>query len=67
MFAALDTEKKGNITIYDLERLIMNQKKSGSRSLIDDIELLVNMYDRSGYRKINFADFQKELIPRLKP
>mgnify|MGYP001008394096 CR=1 FL=1 len=43
----------------------MRQKKSGSRSIVDDIELLIAMYDRTGYRKICFIDFQNELIPRL--
>ena len=62
----MDTEKKGCVTVYDLEKLIMEQKKSGSRSLIGDIELLINLYDRTGYHKISLSDFQSELIPRLK-
>ena len=54
IFEALDGENKCSITVYDLEKMIMQMKKSGSRSLLDDIELLINLYDRTGYRKINF-------------
>ena len=50
-------ERKGSITIYDLERLIINQKKSGSRSIVEEIELLINMYDRTGFQKICYIDF----------
>ena len=53
----MDHERKGNLTVYDLEKLVMKQKKGGSRSIVEDIELLVAMYDRSGYGKINFVDF----------
>ena len=57
IFEALDHERKGSVTVYDLEKLVMNQKKGGSRSIVEDIELLVAMYDRSGYGKINYIDF----------
>ena len=56
-FETLDIERKGSVTVYDLERLIINQKKGGSRSIVDDIELLINMYDRTGFHKICYIDF----------
>uniref|UniRef100_A0A7S3MHN6 EF-hand domain-containing protein n=1 Tax=Favella ehrenbergii TaxID=182087 RepID=A0A7S3MHN6_9SPIT len=65
VFEALDMERKGSITVYDLERLIIEQKRGGSRSLVDEIELLINMYDRTGFHKICYIDFQNELIPHL--
>ena len=51
--------------MYDLEKLVMSQKKGGSRSIVEDIELLIAMYDREGFGKISYVDFQNELIPRL--
>lgn len=65
IFEALDSDHKGSLTVYDLEKLVIQQKKGGSRSIVDEIELLIAMFDRTGYGKINFIDFQNELIPRL--
>jgi len=63
VFEALDSERKGGLTVYDLERLIFPH--SSPSSLISDIELLINVYDRSNLRRICYIDFQNELIPRL--
>ena len=51
--------------MYDIERIILQQRKGGSRSIVEDIDLLVAMYDRSGSGKIQYIDFLNELIPRL--
>ena len=51
--------------MYDLEKLVIQQRKGGSRNIVEEIELLVAMFDRTGYGKISFIDFQNELIPRL--
>ena len=40
-----------------MERLIIKHKKGGSRSIIEEIELVIAMYDKTGYHKITFADF----------
>ena len=39
------------------EKLIIEHKKSGSRTLVDDIELVITMYDMSGYGNIQYVDF----------
>ena len=65
IFDALDVERKETLTVYDLEKLIIGQKKGGSRTLVEEIELLIAMYDTSGFGKINFVDFQNFMIPRL--
>ena len=41
LFDVADCQSKGSVSIYDLERLIIEHKKCGSRSLIDDIELIM--------------------------
>ena len=43
---------------------MIEQKKGGSRTIVDEAELLIALYDRSGFGKISFVDFQNELIPR---
>ena len=65
LFDALDQTKKGSLTSYDIEKLVIEQRKSGSRTIVDEIDLLVAMYDRSCYGKINFADFEYGITPRL--
>ena len=65
IYDCLDSDHKGTLTVYDLEKLVMIQKKGGSRSIVEDIELLIAMYDREGFGKISYVDFQNELIPRL--
>lgn len=58
IYDALDTERKGALTVYDLEKLVIQQRKGGSRSIVEEIELLIAMYDMAGYGKISFVDFQ---------
>lgn len=57
MFNALDMDRKGNINAYDIERLLAEFKQVCSRSTFDEIELLINIYDRTDSRKICFVDF----------
>ncbi len=56
MFKLIDFENKGWISVYDLERLLINHKRGGSRSLVSDIELLVALYAREN-KKIKLVDF----------
>ena len=65
IFDTLDYERKLTLSVFDLERLIVPFRKGGSRNIVEDIELLIAMFDRSGCGKISFIDFQNELIPRL--
>ena len=51
--------------MFDLEKIIIKQRKGGARNIVEEIELLVAVFDRSGQGKISFVDFQNELIPRL--
>lgn len=44
--------------MYDLERLLINHKRSSARSLTTDIELLIGLYDRTGSRRITIYDFE---------
>jgi Ca2+-binding EF-hand superfamily protein len=53
------------LSIYDIERLIIEYKKSGSRTLIEDVELLFAMYDKSGSGRINLFDFRDQLVPLI--
>ena len=36
---------------------MINQRKGGSRNIVEEIDLLVALYDRSGYGKVSFVDF----------
>ena len=65
IFNSLDHNGEGSLSVYDIERIILQQRKGGSRSIVEDIDLLVAMYDRSGSGKIQYIDFLNELIPRL--
>ena len=65
MFDTVDDNRKGCLTVFDLEKLVMKQKKGGSRTIVDETDLLIAMYDKSGSGKISYVDFQNELIPRL--
>ena len=53
----LDYDRKGSLTVFDLEKLVVKQRKGGARSIVEEIELLVAMFDRSGYGKITYIDF----------
>lgn len=63
IFRAVDTEDKGWISVYDLEKLLINHKRCGSRSLVSDIELLISFYDKSGNKQIRLYDFSNEIQP----
>jgi len=58
IFSAIDTEQKGWISLYDLEKLLINHKRGGSRSLVSDIELLISFYDKSKNKQIRLFDFK---------
>jgi Ca2+-binding EF-hand superfamily protein len=53
------------LSVYDVEKLIMEYKKCGSRTLMEDVELLFQMYDKSGTNRINFFDFKDQLSPLI--
>lgn len=65
LFEAVDTQSKNQLSIYDVEKLIIDYKKSGSRTLIEDVELLFAMYDKRGAGRINFFDFKDQLVPLI--
>ena len=48
-----------------MEKLIIEHRKCGSRTLMEDVELLMQMYDKTGVNKINFFDFKDQLAPRI--
>ena len=54
----VDRDQKGALSIYDLERLLINHKRSGVRSLTTDIELLIALYDKTGSKRITLCDFE---------
>ena len=65
VFELVDGQGKNALSVYDIEKLIMEYRKCGSRSLMDDVELLFQMYDKSGSNKINFFDFKDQLTPLI--
>lgn len=62
MFGTVDKDDKGSISVFDLEKLIINHRRSGSRSLISDIDLLIALFDKSGAKRIGVWDFQEYFI-----
>jgi Ca2+-binding EF-hand superfamily protein len=65
IFGAIDTDRKGWISIYDLEKLLINHKRCGSRSLVSDVELLITFYDKSNCKQIRLYDFKEQIIPQM--
>lgn len=63
LFSIADTQGNGSLRMYDVERLIMEYRKCGSVTLMEDVELLFAMYDKQGLCRINFFDFKDQLIP----
>lgn len=65
IFRVLDKDSKGYLNIYDLEDIIHENKKTKSKDQLNDIELLLNKYDRSGDRRITYLEFIDELTPKM--
>jgi Ca2+-binding EF-hand superfamily protein len=65
MFEAADSQQKYALTPYDVERLIIEYRKSGSRTLTDEVEVLFAMYDREGVGRMSFYDFKEQLTPLI--
>ena len=65
IFRIVDRDETGTISSYDLERLLIEHKKGGSRSIVEEVELLMAMYDLTGYHKITFGDFSAQLVPKI--
>lgn len=61
LFQLLDSENKGWVSVFDIEKLLINHKRN-TRALTNDIELLIAMYDRSGQSsRILLKDFIQKL------
>ena len=65
LFRTVDRDGAGSISSYDLERILIEHKKGGSRSIVEEVELLMAMYDLTGYHKITFGDFSAQLVPKI--
>ena len=65
LFEVADSQNTNALSVYDIEKLIIEHRKCGSKSLMDDVELLFAMYDRSGHCKINYFDFKDQLVPLI--
>lgn len=67
IFGAIDTDRKGWISTFDLEKLLINHKRCGSRSLVSDVELLISFYDMSNCKQIRLHDFKQQIRPQTQP
>ena len=65
LFRVVEDPERHSIGVYDLEKMIIEHKRGGSRNLVTDIQLLIEMYDRCGCQRISSADFEHQLVPRL--
>lgn len=66
LFRVLDENKIGNLTDCALECFLIENRRSGSRSLVNDIELLISLYERghSKARAISYLMFEDQLTPK---
>lgn len=64
MFQILDKQSKGYLSVFDLEDVLIDLKRSKSSDLHNDVELLLFKYDKSGDRRITYLEFLDELTPR---
>lgn len=62
IFRMLDHENKSYLSVYDLEGLLMTLRKSNQA--MEDVELLMFMYDRKEDRRITYLEFIDELTPK---
>jgi Ca2+-binding EF-hand superfamily protein len=64
VFRLLDKDSKGYLNIYDIEDIIMEHKRTRSSELMNEVELILSKYDRSGNRRISYLEFIDELTPK---
>jgi Ca2+-binding EF-hand superfamily protein len=58
LFDVLDRDRKGWVSVYDIEKLVISNRRCNSATLVADIELVIAMFDRSGQsRRILLQDF----------
>lgn len=65
-FRSLDTAERGFLSSYDLQDLLTEFRRSGSNptELIQDVELLLNLYDmKKSARSISHWSFIEMLTP----
>lgn len=64
-FREMDKYNKGYLSVYDLEDIISEVKRSKqSPEVVKDVECLLAKYDRRGERRISIQDFIEELTPK---
>jgi Ca2+-binding EF-hand superfamily protein len=66
LFRILDENNIGNLTDCALECFLIENRRSGSRHLVTDIELLISLYERghSKARAISYLMFEDQLTPK---
>ena len=65
VFRLLDWDNKGYLSAIDIEGALINNNGKRSQSLIDDVDLLVGLFDRNMTRKISYLSFLDELTPKI--
>lgn len=63
-FSELDTNNKGYLSQYDVEDLLAIAKRAKANEVIKDAQLLLNLYDKSGERKVSLQAFRDQLTPK---
>lgn len=63
-FKELDRNDKGYLSVYDLEDILVEHKRSRQSEVIGDVEVLMSIYDKQRERRIYFRDFMNELTPK---
>jgi Ca2+-binding EF-hand superfamily protein len=65
VFRLLDWDNKGYLSATDLESTLIDGNGKRSQELIEDVDLLVSLFDRNMTRKISYLSFLDELTPKL--
>ena len=57
LFEVLDSDQKGFVGLSDIERLLIEDQRSGGRQISLDSELLMSLWDRKGIQRLYRSDF----------
>jgi len=49
---------------YDLEKIIMDHKRSGNRNLPKEVVMLIKLYDKKDCKKLTYQDFNAFFTPK---
>jgi len=64
LFSVLDKDKKGYLSIFDIESFLIENRKGRQTDVVQDAEFILAKFDKNSDRRVTYLEFVEELTPK---